>query len=73
MIPKISSLEFLSRECKIGKHYCCIRVWNGLGLEVYCYCNCHDKNKSALAQVEGPSAKAVSTIPSSKEVILDDY
>jgi hypothetical protein len=45
-IDFLSTLEFLSKECKTKNHVNCCKAWTGIGIKVICNCNCHNNNNS---------------------------
>ena len=40
----ISTIEFLSKDCKYKNHVNCCKIWAGIGVKVICTCGCHNND-----------------------------
>ena len=38
----LSTIEFLSKDCKSENHINCCKIWAGIGVKVICSCTCHN-------------------------------
>jgi hypothetical protein len=47
-IDFLSTIEFLSKECKTKNHVNCCKIWIGIGLKVICDCSCHNDNSMTM-------------------------
>lgn len=66
-MASITVIDFVSRNCKDNTHEKCRGKWQGFGFDIICICICHIKKEAALAEVEGPEARATDRMPSFKD------
>ncbi len=45
-LNRTTTLDFISRDCRNGKHNSCHARWEGMGFEIICVCNCGHKLKA---------------------------
>lgn len=58
-----TTLEFVSRDCKMNNHMNCCGEWNGFGFKIICSCkHCHNNNNNENKNDENNNENDATTL-----------